>query len=474
MRRFLFSKWTLREGWDNPNVFVICKLRTSGSEISKIQEVGRGLRLPFDENGNRMNADTGGGDFQLSYIIDFSEREFAKKLVGEINGDGAGVVGGKITDEILERLIAAKYKPSKAIAKAQLLIDEIINEKDEIVDSERLFALLPDDEKLKTGKVTGKGMPERPKIKLHRENFQKLKSLWEKVTRRYVLQFDKVADAQINSLLMEVFANSNLFSRPSASVRKEQLEKCADGSGSLSVGTSMVMEVQLEAKLGVLPYGEFLKRIGKRTCLPISLLHRHLANARRGKETPPELFNTGTLENIIACFEKKFVTLFAQKFSYAALDFHAQTSLFEPNGDLKSELMQGDVGDKIASDVKIDGRRYLYDKPAYDSEIEHEVLRVNPPPRVIVYGKLPRRSIKLPTYTGGTTSPDFVYAIRKPDGDGVELHLIVETKSDNPRLSDTQAVEAQEKFFKSISKNIVWKMETDAEKFGKLLAEMAR
>ena len=44
-RRFLFSKWTLREGWDNPNVFVIAKLRTSGSEISKIQEVGRGLRL---------------------------------------------------------------------------------------------------------------------------------------------------------------------------------------------------------------------------------------------------------------------------------------------------------------------------------------------------------------------------------------------------------------------------------------------
>src|SRR5699024_4879435 len=53
-RRFLFSKWTLREGWDNPNVFVIAKLRTSGSENSKIQEVGRGLRLPVDENGHRL------------------------------------------------------------------------------------------------------------------------------------------------------------------------------------------------------------------------------------------------------------------------------------------------------------------------------------------------------------------------------------------------------------------------------------
>ena len=46
--RFIFSKWTLREGWDNPNVFQIVKLRSSGSDISKLQEVGRGLRLPVD------------------------------------------------------------------------------------------------------------------------------------------------------------------------------------------------------------------------------------------------------------------------------------------------------------------------------------------------------------------------------------------------------------------------------------------
>ncbi len=55
LTRFLFSKWTLKEGWDNPNVFTIAKLRSSGSEISKLQEVGRGLRLPVDEKGNRID-----------------------------------------------------------------------------------------------------------------------------------------------------------------------------------------------------------------------------------------------------------------------------------------------------------------------------------------------------------------------------------------------------------------------------------
>ena len=60
--RFLFSKWTLKEGWDNPNVFTITKLRSSGSDNSKLQEVGRGLRLPVDENGNRISNE----DFQLN------------------------------------------------------------------------------------------------------------------------------------------------------------------------------------------------------------------------------------------------------------------------------------------------------------------------------------------------------------------------------------------------------------------------
>ena len=76
LRRFLFSKWTLREGWDNTNVFTITKLRTSGSENSKIQEVGRGLRLPVDETGKRLSDD----DFRLNFIVDWSEKEFAEKL----------------------------------------------------------------------------------------------------------------------------------------------------------------------------------------------------------------------------------------------------------------------------------------------------------------------------------------------------------------------------------------------------------
>jgi type III restriction enzyme len=53
--RFIFSHSALREGWDNPNVFQICTLKQSGSDVRKRQEVGRGLRLAVNQNGERMD-----------------------------------------------------------------------------------------------------------------------------------------------------------------------------------------------------------------------------------------------------------------------------------------------------------------------------------------------------------------------------------------------------------------------------------
>lgn len=108
-RRFLFSKWTLREGWDNPNVFTIAKLRTSGSEISKIQEVGRGLRLPVDETGHRLNQDE--WPSRLSFLIGYDERDFAQKLVGEINDDSPIKLNQEeLTDDMIKLIVKAKQK----------------------------------------------------------------------------------------------------------------------------------------------------------------------------------------------------------------------------------------------------------------------------------------------------------------------------------------------------------------------------
>lgn len=466
--RFFFSKWTLCEGWDNPNVFVITKLRSSGSEIRKLQEVGRGLRLPFDEHGKRISDET----FYLTYIIDYSERDFARKLLGEINTDGGELQAGKITEHLLGLLVTAGYADTPAKAKGTLLLGDIINESDTIIDTDKLFALLPEASgiKVKAGKIIGEGLPGQPKVRLNKGNFEKLRSLWDQVTKRYLLQFERVGETELRRIFSEVLTD-NVFVAPTIEIKTERTEKGEDSVRMVAGGYNSA-----SSQSSVIPYGEFLKHLGKQTNLPVWLLHEAIVATRRGNKTSAGIFNLNSLALISAAFERKFEEVFAQKFSYQPLDFTAETSIFEPGTrNFKTELAQGDVGTSEAKDITRPNDNYLYDKYLYDQELEHEVLRVNPPAQVIVYGKLPRRSIKLPTYTGGTTSPDFVYAIRGENSGEIALHFIVETKSDNPRESDKAVVAAQSKFFEQTGiKNIHWKMETDVTMFERDLKELAR
>ncbi len=88
--RFIFSHSALREGWDNPNVFQICTLRESDAEIKKRQEIGRGLRLCVDKDGNRMDAEALGANLVhdtnvLTVIANESYEKFANSLQSEFN-----------------------------------------------------------------------------------------------------------------------------------------------------------------------------------------------------------------------------------------------------------------------------------------------------------------------------------------------------------------------------------------------------
>lgn len=86
--RFIFSHSALREGWDNPNVFQICTLKQSGSDVRKRQEVGRGLRLCVNQNGERMDTNVLGNDVHnvniLTVIASESYDSFARGLQTEM------------------------------------------------------------------------------------------------------------------------------------------------------------------------------------------------------------------------------------------------------------------------------------------------------------------------------------------------------------------------------------------------------
>lgn len=441
-RRFLFSKWTLREGWDNPNVFVLTKLRTSGSENSKIQEVGRGLRLPVDEQGNRLSQE----EFRLDFIVDYSERDFADKLIGEINSDGGGLQTGKITDSVLAELVKINYASDLDSAFDRLKLEGIIDRNQIVLKPDELAKLIPLG--LKQGKIRS-NYKQKSVVHLRRDNWEKVKSLWQETSKRFMLQYNRLTKDEVDILVGTIF-DPKIFADSKGRVKQlsARFEKSTN---------SMILDEQvivLPQDYGQLKYGDFLKRIHKKTYLPLNLIHAGVTKAL-GSHPDQKLFNDITLHNVEQAFLVEFYKIFSEKYEYDSLDFNANISLFTDTGDLVDKLDQSLVGTSEAIDVKV-LPNYLYDEAVYDSEIEHEILKYIPPQEVLVFGKLPRRSIRIPTFIGGTTSPDFVYVIKNSETDTIKIHALIESKGkDIANLSapENAALQAQNKISKHL-KNV--------------------
>lgn len=121
--RFIFSHSALREGWDNPNVFQICTLKQSGSDVRKRQEVGRGLRLAVNQNGERMDENVLSRDEihnvnVLTVIANESYESFAKGLQSEI----AEAVSDR-PRKVEAKLFTEKFDEDTALAVYESLIE---------------------------------------------------------------------------------------------------------------------------------------------------------------------------------------------------------------------------------------------------------------------------------------------------------------------------------------------------------------
>lgn len=457
-RRFLFSKWTLREGWDNPNIFVLTKLRSSGSETSKIQEVGRGMRLPVDELGNRLSDE----EFRLHFLVDYTERDFAQKLLNEVNTDGGILVAGKITENALQQLVDAGYADSTAKAKGMLLLSDIIDSSDTVIKPEDLDKLLPIG--VQRGKIRS-NESKKPVVHLRVDNWEKIRDLWNETSKRFMLQYDTLSDGDIADLIDAMLSN-DIFRESRGSVVQLSTEFDPE-TDTIKLVEKMV---PVNQDFGQLKYGDFIKRLNKATNLPVNGLHRGLVNALKDVSHPARKFNENTLNNIIQAFNIKFIEIYAQKYEYDPLDFTANISIFDASGAVNDELDQGVVGVNLANDVSVPNN-YLYEEAVFDSDIEHEILKIESPDEVLVFGKLPRRSIKVPTYTGGTTSPDFVYAFREGTSDKIKIHALIEAKGkDGTALTSEEkvALDAQARI-SSILKNVDIKMVTTASEVNEIL-----
>ena len=443
--RFLFSKWTLKEGWDNPNVFTIAKLRSSGSENSKLQEVGRGLRLPVDENGNRISNE----EFLLNYIVDFTEADFAQRLVEQINGE---IPLATILTEDRITLVAGKIGKDPGTLFGELLGKRYIDWQRNIISENRtaFFAEYPQFASgLSTGKVKDRNTEKPRPIKIRKAVYNEIRELWEQINQRYLLFYDQDLDTDIEAVSLSLFEKQGVFT--DVVIHSNRTLVVSNGSQMSSISSSGVQYTVVRP----IPYGTFLSRITHVTNIPVTVLHSAIIRytAKHGI-IDPKYINENSVSAFCAEFQNWKVSHLQGHFHYVKSNSPCgATSLSYADGTPREEIAQGRIGTKITEGTP--SAKYLYDTFAYDSPLEKDNITTDIE-EVVVYGKIPRNSISIPTITGGTYSPDFMYVVRKTSGEK-ELNIIVETKDvenkDTLRGDEAIKIACAKIFFENLSKD---------------------
>ena len=473
-RRFIFSKWTLREGWDNPNVFQICKLRSSGSDISKLQEVGRGLRLPVNEYGNRVKDE----QFYLNYFVDFTENDFVDNLVNEINEKSGAVSIEDVPEKLDERMIKQiieKYDFDDENALFQKLIME-----EKVIDFSHKFLPKGYDyvktnfplifEGVGSNKIR-KSTDNKKTIKVRTEKYIELKALWEKLNEKVILEYKFDKEENFQSLLTDFFKKQkNNFSITGIKINKSKIE--IKEKQAVSIEETSVLDNEI-TPFSIMKYSEFLKELSKALNINLKTIHQAFIDS---KIDINKYLNPTTIRIIKQNFDNFLMYNAIDKFSIeykkVSNNIHP-TKLTDEKGRVIDEITASDVG-VLYSDEKV-ADNYFFDELFYDSELEKENIKQEPKiEEVIVFTKIPKNSIKIPVAGGKSYSPDFAYVLNYKNGEK-KLHFIVETKNVNNeeslREEEKQKIRHAEKFFKGDIK-IEFKTQFSTNKIIDLIGEI--
>ena len=463
LRRFIFSKWTLKEGWDNPNIFTIAKLRSSGSETSKLQEVGRGLRLPVDNNLNRMDRE----QYYLNYIVDFTEKDFVNELRNEISSETT--VFEKINTEQIREIAKDRNIEYKKLF-IQLLTEEVIDPDGVILNADKLFELCPElNNGLQKNKVINRTEKESNSLKVRKDKYEQIKKLWELLNQKYIINYSEFKDDEIE-LALQYILEQGINSLDQ--IRTERKLLNVDDSGAtITEMAGLALETNKKLK-----YNEFLIRLSDITNIPIKNIHNSLVKYNAKNKIEDDFFNSTVLIRFCTAINNWKTEELFKRFTYkkTELPIHP-TALTDEDGNIKDTIVIGNIGTS-----KMEGspqERYLYDTIAYDSEIEKENIleQIN---EVTVFGKIPKSSIKIPVANGGTYSPDFMYLVDKKDGTS-ELNLIIESKDvDTERAlrdQENYKIECAQKLFEQLEKegvNIKFRKQLSTDKVGTIVRNL--
>ncbi len=467
-RRFIFSKWTLREGWDNPNIFQICKLRSSGSEISKLQEVGRGLRLPVNEYGNRVKDE----QFFLNYFVDFTENDFVDRLVNEINEKSGAISREDIPEKISETII--KQIVEKYNLDEDDLIDELVEKK--IIRASHKFLDGGFDyikkeyplifEGIDSNKIR-KATDTKKKVTIRTEKYTELKSLWEKINQKVILEYKFDNENNFKKLLTEFFKEQSFFIS-GINERKSKVE--IENGKAVAIDEVSVLE-DIATPISIMKYSDFIKEVAKALNINLKTVHQAIVNS--GIEITQYL-NHATIRIIKQNFNNFLMFNAIDKFS---IEYQKVSNAIHPtkltsaNGEILSEISSSDIGVLYSNEKVADN--YLFSDLFYDSDLEKENIKQEIK-EVVVFTKIPKNSIKIPIAGGKSYSPDFAYVLNFENG-SKKLHFIVETKNvsneNNLRKEEQQKIKHAEKLFNGDIK-IQFKTQFSDKKITSLIKEV--
>lgn len=481
IRRFIFSKWTLREGWDNPNVFVICKLRSSGSEISKLQEVGRGLRLPVNEYMSRVGNDSPLGTHYLHYIVNDSERDFAQNLINDINTQ-SGVVfsenATKLDEMMIEKLCEvsglSKLKLQMELVQRGIIDENLVFLENGILKLKELYPNAFDKVALQKDKVRQNGKSK--KAHFREGKYDILKDLWEAINQKVILEYKIKSEADFRGLL-EQFLRKFMQRAVSSSI------KATTKRLDTNEQRASLQEILADSSAGEMHYqamseSEFLQESANALLVNIETLRvvlesvgfdKNLYNVRNVAVLKKE-FNRFLFENALSSFEVGIVKI--------ASATHP-TSFTDTNGNALEYVESSNLGIERGNDE--DNRQipknYLFKELFYDSQIERENI-LQDIDKVEVFTKIPKNALKIPVAGGKSYTPDFAYILKS--GDKGQIYCVIESKGKNerdlsnkerPKITRAEKFLEQSGIFNVNGAKIHFKPQFEGDKIAKILRD---
>ncbi|MFB1342375.1 DEAD/DEAH box helicase family protein [Helicobacter pylori] len=492
--RFIFSQWALQEGWDNPNVMTICKLAPSHSNITKLQQIGRGLRLAVNDKGERITKEHADFDFvnELVVIVPQVEGDFVGAIQQEISEhslikqafsaeelEKSGVVKKGYYGVLLETLEGLGFgeKTGDESFKLTLNQNEFLKKEPELeklkdekyLDLEKLKDFLK-DRLVGNPRVRNKNERKTEKIKINQENFKKFETLWESLNHQTRIAYAMDSESLIDEIVKNINSSFKVSSKSVSVTTHKKVE---------TMGNDATTKTFERESACVWSLHEFVSALSNKVKLSFKSVAKVLENIDENKFNEIKKNEQEGLRRLEELFLEIIYQNIKDKISYqmreTTIKNRKNDAFYDEKGEIR-EFLDGSLdGDKYEIKNPSAQEKCLYENfMQVESEIEKDTIEESNDTKIIVFGKLPR--VKIPVGLNQTYSPDFGYVVENNDK---KVLLVVETKGVDKkselRPEEERKISTAKKFFEALKKqgvNIEYKTKMNKDQLSALINEV--